>query len=112
MRVSARVDLLLCKYCIAERYLLLLFYMEPNIKQLLRQIVENWQSGVLPRICDRETDLADYFDPNLRKIIAVTGFRRVGKTFALFNFAKKYCKENCVYFNCEDERLPKETYVL
>lgn len=86
--------------------------MEPNIKQLLRQIVESWQNGALPQICDRETDLADYFDPNLRKIIAVTGFRRVGKTFSLFNFAKKYGKENCVYFNCEDERLPKETYVL
>jgi len=86
--------------------------METNIKQLLRQIVESWQASELPAICDRETDLMDYFDPNLRKIICVTGFRRTGKTFSLFNFARKYGKDNCVYFNCEDERLPKETFVL
>ena len=118
MRAGARACpfdmwiLLFHDYCVVGQYLLLLFYMEPNIKQLLRQIVGDWQNGVLPRICDRETDLADYFDPKFKKIIAVTGFRRVGKTFSLFNFAKKYGKENCVYFNCEDERLPKETYVL
>jgi hypothetical protein len=86
--------------------------METNIKQLLRQIVENWQASELPAICDREIDLMDYYDPNLKKIICVTGFRRIGKTFSLFNFAKKYGKNDCVYFNCEDERLPKETFVL
>ena len=86
--------------------------METNIKQLLRQIVEGWQAGELPAICDREVDLMDYYDPNLKKIICVTGFRRIGKTFSLFNFAKKYGKSDCVYFNCEDERLPKETFVL
>lgn len=83
-----------------------------NIKQTLRQIIESWQLNPLPSICAREIDLADYFDPNLKKIISVTGFRRTGKTFLLFDFAQKYGKENCVYLNLEDERLPKDISVL
>ncbi len=83
-----------------------------NIRQSLRQMIENWQTNPLPVINERETDLADYFDPKLKKIISVTGFRRTGKTFSLFNFARKYGKDACVYLNLEDERLPKETSVL
>lgn len=86
--------------------------MDSNIKQTLRQMIEYWQLNSLPAICAREIDLANYFDPNLKKIISVTGFRRTGKTFLLFDFAQKYGKENCVYLNLEDERLPKDISVL
>ncbi len=66
----------------------------------------------MPTIKARDVDLTAYFDPNVRKIISVIGFRRIGKTFTLLDFARKYGKEKCVYINFEDERLPKKTEVL
>lgn len=66
----------------------------------------------MPVIKNRDVDLVSYFDRNVRKIISVVGFRRVGKTFTLLDFAQKYGKEKCVYINFEDERVPKKTEVL
>lgn len=82
------------------------------MKQLLHDLVKNWWSSPLPVIKTRDVDLLSYFDPNVRKIISVVGFRRVGKTFILLDFVKKYGKEKCVYINFEDERIPKKTEVL
>lgn len=66
----------------------------------------------MPSIKSRDVDLLSFFDPNVRKIISVIGFRRVGKTFSLLDFARKFGKEKCVYINFEDERVPKKTEVL
>lgn len=66
----------------------------------------------MPAIKSRDVDVLSYFDPNVRKIVSVVGFRRVGKTFTLLDFAQKYGKEKCVYINFEDERVPKKTEVL
>ncbi len=82
------------------------------MNQLLSDLVKNWWNNPLPEIKSRNVDLLSYFDPNVRKIIAVIGFRRVGKTFTLLDFAKKYGKEKCVYINFEDERIPKKTETL
>src|SRR3989338_7358963 len=82
------------------------------MKQLLGDLVKNWGSNPLPEILPREVNLSSYFDPNVRKIVSVVGFRRVGKTFTLLDFAQKYSKEKCVYINFEDERVPKKTEVL
>lgn len=83
-----------------------------NIRQLLQENIKLWWSQPLPEVKKRVHDLKRYFDPNLKKILAVIGFRRVGKTFTLFDFAKDYGKEKCIYLNFEDERLPQDTTIL
>lgn len=82
------------------------------MRQLLNDLVKNWWSNPLPAIKPRDVNLLSYFDPNVRKIVSVVGFRRVGKTFTLLDFAQKYGKDKCVYINFEDERVPKKTEVL
>ncbi len=82
------------------------------MNQLLQDLVKNWWNNPLPGIKARDVDLVSYFDPNVRKIVSVVGFRRVGKTFTLLDFAQKYGKEKCVYINFEDERIPKKTEIL
>src|SRR3990170_2653903 len=82
------------------------------MKQILGELLKKWWSDQLPTIRQRDISLMEYFDTNVKKIITVVGFRRVGKTFTLLDFARKYGKEKCVYINFEDERLPKKTEVL
>lgn len=82
------------------------------MKQLLNDLLKNWWNNPLPVIKTRDVNLLSYFDPNVRKIVSVVGFRRVGKTFTLLDFAQKYGKDKCVYINFEDERVPKKTEVL
>src|SRR3989338_2933064 len=82
------------------------------MKQLLENIIKEWWARPLPTILPREVNLLDYADLKVRKVITITGFRRSGKTFSLLDFAQKVGKENCVYLNLEDERLPKEVRVL
>lgn len=82
------------------------------MKQLLSDLLKNWWNNPLPVIKTRDVNLLSYFDPNIRKIVSVVGFRRVGKTFTLLDFAQKYGKDKCVYINFEDERVPKKTEVL
>ena len=74
--------------------------------------MKNWWSNPLPAIKTRDVRLSSYLDPNVRKIISVVGFRRVGKTFALLDFAQKYGKEKCIYINFEDERIQKKIETL
>lgn len=86
--------------------------MTSNIRQILRELVAEWQNRPLPEIKPREIEIGDWFSGSISKIVCVVGFRRVGKTFLLLDFAQKNGKENCLYLNLEDERLPKETVVL
>lgn len=86
--------------------------MTTNIKQSLRQVVSEWQIRKLPEAMSREVDLSPWVGQSIKKIIAVVGFRRVGKTYILLNFAKQIGQENCLYINFEDERLPKNTNTL
>src|SRR5437667_5959689 len=82
------------------------------MNQLLSDLVKNSWNNHLPAIKTRDVNLLSYFYPNVRKIVSVIGFRRVGKTFTLLDFAQKYGKEKCVYINFEDERIQKKTEVL
>jgi len=82
------------------------------MKQILEELIKKWWSDPLPLINSRDISLTDYFDPNVKKILSVIGFRRVGKTFTLLNFARQYGKEKCVYINFEDERIPRKTEIL
>ena len=82
------------------------------MKQTLADLLKKWWSAPLPNILPRDMELSSYFDPNVKKILSVVGFRRAGKTFTLLDFAQKYGKERCVYINFEDERIVKKTKVL
>lgn len=82
------------------------------MNQLLNDLVKTWWSNPLPSIKPRDVDLVAYFDPNVKKILSVVGFRRTGKTFTLLDFAQKYGKDKCIYINFEDERIAKKTAVL
>ncbi len=82
------------------------------MRQKIREIITSWWSGPLPEIYPRHTDLTRLFTGAVRKTLAVVGFRRVGKTFLLLDFAKKHGQKNCVYLNFEDDRLPKTIETL
>lgn len=82
------------------------------MKHLLAEMIKNWWSEPLPRVRSRDVRLTNLLSTEIKKIITVTGFRRVGKTFTLFDLAKELGKERCLYFNFEDERLPQDTSVL
>ena len=79
----------------------------------------------LPNIYQRNIDLRNYVNfesssqkgelempSNVRKIISVVGFRRVGKTYLLLDLAKKVGQDKCIYINFEDERIPKDVSTL
>lgn len=82
------------------------------MKHLLAEMLKNWWNEPLPKVRPRDVHLTNFLNTDIKKIITVTGFRRVGKTFTLFDLAKELGKERCLYFNFEDERLPQNTSVL
>ncbi len=82
------------------------------MKSKIREIINIWWNTPLPTIHPRQLDLTHYFDPKLRKVLVVTGFRRVGKTFTLLDFARKHGQSNCIYLNFEDDRLPQTITTL
>lgn len=86
--------------------------MSQNIRQKLRFLLNEWQTTPFPEILPRQTDVISWLNQPFNKVITLVGFRRTGKTFILLDLAQKLGKENCVYLNFEDERLPKETEVL
>lgn len=77
------------------------------MKQQLADSLKKWWNAPLPITLPRDVSLSTFFDPNVKKILVVTGFRRVGKTYTLLDFAAKYGKENTVYINFENETLTK-----
>lgn len=82
------------------------------MRQLLENIIREWQNRKLPTIIPRKINLEDYLNLRIKKIISVIGFRRTGKTFLLLSLTKKIGQKNTIYLNFEDERLPKKTEVL
>ncbi|MDP2861046.1 MAG: ATP-binding protein [bacterium] len=84
------------------------------MKRLLENLIREWRQRPLPNILPREINLKKYINigEGVNKIITVVGFRRTGKTYALLELAQKIGRENCVYLNLEDERLPRETKIL
>jgi hypothetical protein len=86
------------------------------MKEIIRTIVYEWKNRKLPKVLEREINLSGYKDVAPGKIIMITGFRRVGKTYAVFHFIdellKDMDKEEVVYINFEDERIPVVTKFL
>ena len=82
----------------------------------MKTILYEWGGKKMPQIIDREIDLYSYARANLIKIIVITGFRRVGKTYLILHLIEKLLqektREEVVYINFEDERIPLKTEFL
>src|SRR3989344_7575993 len=78
------------------------------MRQYYQQLIQEWRTRPLPYTLPRELDISTYLDPTLRKIITVTGFRRIGKTYLLLDYASRLGQKNCIYLNLEDERIPEK----
>lgn len=72
-------------------------------------LFKEWQESWVPALVERDIDLE--LPKKIRKIIAITGVRRAGKTYMLFQLIKQLSKsldkEKFFYLNFEDERIEK-----
>jgi predicted AAA+ superfamily ATPase len=82
------------------------------VKQILKTLVKEWEEKKLPNIIPREKDPTKLISWNIFKAIPIVGFRRTGKTFLLLNVAKELGKENTIYIDFEDERIPQKAETL
>lgn len=83
------------------------------MNQLLRTLLYEWKDRALPRVVPRDVHVDFSQLQELRQSIVVTGFRRVGKTYLLFEAIEKlletHTREEVVYINFEDERVVSPT---
>jgi predicted AAA+ superfamily ATPase len=82
-------------------------------KELIKEIIRDFHRENLPE--SKSRDLSINVDTN--KIITITGVRRCGKTYMLFETIKKLLsngidKNMILYLNLEDERLELKTEEL
>ncbi|MEM4215217.1 MAG: ATP-binding protein [Candidatus Pacearchaeota archaeon] len=86
------------------------------MKEIIKTILYEWKEKEIPFLINREYNLFNYAYLQPPKIIVISGFRRVGKTYLVFQLIKKLLekknKEKVVYINFEDERIPTETEFL
>lgn len=86
------------------------------MNETIRTIAQSWLDKKIPNVVPREINLDTYLDMKPRKIIVITGFRRVGKTYLLFQLLNKILteknREQAVYINFDDERIPERTEFL
>jgi predicted AAA+ superfamily ATPase len=86
------------------------------MEEIIRTILYEWKEKKLPEVIQRDIDLSNYIALQPPKIIAIVGFRRVGKTYLLLHLVNKLLvsipREEIVYINFEDERIPLKTEFL
>lgn len=87
------------------------------MNEILETILKEWEVASLPDSFPRANPLRlSLFDDLPHRTLAVTGFRRVGKTYLLFGaigeLLKKFSRRDVVYVNFEDERIPEKTTIL
>lgn len=91
-----------------------------ELTPLFRKILVEWREQWTPSdIVDREElDKSTLSQGRVRKITTFTGFRRVGKTYLMYQAIDELVKsgiadKNSVFYvNLEDERIPAETKSL
>lgn len=83
------------------------------MNQLLRTLLYEWQARKLPQIIRRDIHLDITPKAGTNNATVITGFRRVGKTYLLYEVIEKllenYSREEVVYINFEDERIATPT---
>lgn len=86
------------------------------IDDIYRTIFANWQEFGIPKTLPREIKLETGKNKFVQKTTILTGFRRTGKTFILFELINRLLgtipKKDILYLNFEDERIPKKTEFL
>ncbi|MDP2673047.1 MAG: ATP-binding protein [Nanoarchaeota archaeon] len=84
--------------------------------EIIKTILNEWNAREFPEIYPREFNIEKYASSKLNKIIVLSGFRRVGKTYILLNeikeMLKKFSKKEVIYLNFEDERIPLKSEFL
>src|SRR3989338_10340528 len=83
---------------------------------IIKTLLQEWKERKLPEVIERDISLDEYLSLKVNKIIVVTGFRRVGKTYLMLGLTEKELKnksrEEIVYLNFEYERIPLSTEFL
>ena len=88
------------------------------MKELIKTILYEWRERKLPEIISRKVSLEKHLKSKVPKITVVSGFRRTGKTYLVFDLAKNLLqnksknKEQVIYINFEDERIPNKAEFL
>ena len=86
------------------------------MNDILSMVLWEWYERKIPSVIKREENLLEFESIPLNKVVSIIGFRRVGKTYLVFDFInellKKKSRKEVVYINFEDERIPLETSVL
>ena len=76
---------------------------------ILRTLLYEWKDRKLPPTIERDTHLDTSPQPGTNNATVITGFRRVGKTYLLYETIEKlletYPRDEVVYINFEDERI-------
>ncbi|MBI3955151.1 AAA family ATPase, partial [Candidatus Gottesmanbacteria bacterium] len=76
---------------------------------VLRTLLYEWKERKLPTIIERDTLLDTSLQQGTNNATVITGFRRVGKTYLLYQTLEKllktYSRSEVVYINFEDERI-------
>jgi len=82
----------------------------------IKTILYAWIEKKIPEIIPRTINLEKYLTNTPRKIIVITGFRRVGKTYLMLQLLNTLLqhseKEQELYINFDDERIPEHTAFL
>ncbi|MBS3092092.1 ATP-binding protein [Candidatus Pacearchaeota archaeon] len=86
------------------------------MNNIIKTILAEWKGKDIPLIIPRKLDLQSYLNMKINKIVVLNGFRRVGKTYILYGLANELLKlnsrEEVVFINFEDERIPLKTEFL
>lgn len=82
-------------------------------KDIIKNLITDFHEKGIPSVKPRLLEIP----VNSKKIIALTGVRRSGKTYQLYNAITRLIKQkiklkNILYFNFEDERIDKNNFVL
>lgn len=76
---------------------------------ILRTLLLEWRDRKLPSTIERSIHLDTSLQKGTNNATVITGFRRVGKTYLLFEtigkLLQKYTRSEVVYINFEDERI-------
>ncbi|PIR61547.1 MAG: AAA family ATPase [Candidatus Pacebacteria bacterium CG_4_10_14_0_8_um_filter_43_12] len=87
------------------------------MNQILRTLLYEWRERKLPAVIRRDTQVDIRLQPGTNNAAVITGFRRVGKTYLLYEaieeLLKTQSRQEVVYINFEDERIiPPTTNLL
>ncbi|MGB2845205.1 MAG: ATP-binding protein [Candidatus Aminicenantaceae bacterium] len=83
-----------------------------ELRSIIKDILKENENILIKDLKKRDFDTKSLIKKRLNKIITLTGFRRVGKTYLLFLILEKIRDQFFIYFNFEDERIPESTKVF